>query len=48
MRRHTRLLAVTGLRVPSDLWLNADCNHDTHVTFADIDPFVALIGTTCP
>jgi hypothetical protein len=29
-------------------WLNADCNGDTHVTFTDIDPFVAHIGTTCP
>jgi hypothetical protein len=28
-------------------WLNADCNGDSEVTFADIDPFVALIGTTC-
>ena len=33
---------------PGCPWLNADCNHDDNVTFADIDPFVALIGTTCP
>ena len=29
-------------------WLNGDCNGDGGVTFADIDAFVALIGTTCP
>ena len=33
---------------PGCPWLNADCNHDDNVTFADIDPFVALLGTTCP
>jgi hypothetical protein len=32
---------------PNCPWLNADCNHDKHVNFADIDPFVAVIGTTC-
>ena len=33
---------------PGCPWLNADCDDDHAVTFADIDPFVALIGTTCP
>lgn len=28
-------------------WLNGDCNGDGNVTFDDIDPFVALFGTTC-
>jgi len=33
---------------PDCPWLNADCDGDGHVTFGDIDPFVALMGTTCP
>ena len=28
-------------------WMQADCNNSTSVTFADIAPFVARIGTTC-
>jgi hypothetical protein len=27
---------------------SGDMNCDGHVTFTDIDPFVAVIGTTCP
>jgi hypothetical protein len=37
-----------GATDPTGAWLNADCNGDGNVTFADIDPFVALLGTTCP
>ena len=33
---------------PACDWLTGDCNGDGYVTFADIDPFVAVIGTTCP
>ena len=29
-------------------WLNADCNGDNDVTYADIDAFVSRIGVTCP
>ncbi len=29
-------------------WHSADCSGDGQVTFADIDPFVVLLGTTCP
>ena len=29
-------------------WLNADCNGDDNVTYADIAPFVGRIGATCP
>lgn len=28
-------------------WLAADCSGDNDVTFADIDPFVARLGTSC-
>jgi len=33
---------------PNCPWLNADCNGDHAATRDDIDPFVAVIGTTCP
>ena len=29
---------------PHGRYLNADCNGDGKITFADIDPFVARIG----
>jgi len=32
---------------PDCPWLNGDCDGDETVTFDDISPFVALIGTTC-
>lgn len=31
-------------RYPGCAWLSADCNHDGTVSFADIDPYVVLLG----
>jgi hypothetical protein len=33
---------------PECRWLNGDCDSDQDVDFYDIDPFVGLLGTTCP
>jgi hypothetical protein len=43
------VLALTGRAAyeaayPGCLWVNADCNGDDAVNFADINPFLALLG----
>ena len=36
--------AAYAAQYPGCDYMNADCNHDGVVDFADIDPFVALLG----